>query len=258
MISWSVLLALAGVLLGSAASKTVAAARGTLSWPEGPVFLWWPVPVRAVIALEVAVALAVAFLPSTVLAGVVVAAAYGLLVLAAATLRGRSCACFGLTGGKIGWQHVAANASASAAALVAGVVIGSSSAPSPPARLVAVALAGLAVTGAALLAARRHVAAQSSEEERCLARAQEVLVLTMEECPACRALRLLLDGAGRRVRWHIVVGDDPMGALAEDRYPCAVALDADGEPTCPPRWGLADAQRLAESFLELDLRRIRS
>lgn len=258
MTAWYLLLGLAGVLVGSAAAKTVAAARGTLSWPKGPVLLWWEVPARAAIGLEIVAALVASMLPSALLAGALLAVSYGLLTVAAVTLRGRSCACFGAVGGRIGWLHVAVNAFAAGSAAVLGVL--AAAGPPPPlwARPLAVAVVALAVTGWSVIAMRRHETTQSAQDDACLGDARSVLVLTMEGCPACRALRMVLEGSGSRaIRWHLVTDEDePIARLAEGQYPCAVALDVGGEPTCPPRWGLADAKRLVDTFVDHDLRRV--
>ncbi|KXK59278.1 hypothetical protein AWW66_25110 [Micromonospora rosaria] len=260
MIGWYLLLLLAGVLAGSGLAKGIAAARGELQWPEGAVLLRWSIPASVVIGLEATAALLAALLPIGWLTGVLITGGYALLVVAAVTLRGRECACFGLRGSKITAWHVAVNVVATLAAALSTAILGVSAPAGPalPARLAVVMIVGALVAGAAHLLARLHATAQIRQSATCLGQAHTVLVLTMPGCPACEALRVLLESTGpSALRWReVATRDDPHADLADGRYPCAVALDIHGQPTCPPRWGVADIKQLVNAFVELDLRRV--
>ncbi len=255
---WYPLLVPAGVLLGSAAAKLIASLRGELSWPRGPVLLWWAIPAWVVITLEATAALTGALLPAPWLLGSLLAMAYGLLTVGAVTMRGRSCACFGVTGRKIGGGHIAANAGVAVISLTLGLLPQSASQPGVWTRLAIVALVGLAVAGGSFVAMLRRAATGASKDAACVRDADSILILTMQGCPACSALHMLLDGvSGQAIRWHMVSGqEDPYAVLADGQYPCAVPLDAGDTPTCSPRWGLSDIKRLVDTFLDRDLVRV--
>lgn len=251
------LLLLAGILLGSALSKGLALRRGTLDWPEGPVFLWWPVPPRVAIGLELSAAVVAAGLPWPAASGALVAGAYAILLVAAVTLYGRACACFGSAGGRVGWSHVAANGIGAVSAVVLGVAATSEEIPPWSVRTSIVAAVALLVGALSFIRTHLQLSSRADTDEICLADARSIRIVTVEGCPACRALRMLLETTNSRaITWHMVGHTDQDGESREDdRYPCAIALDGAGEPTCPPRTGLADAKQLVDAFLEMDLQR---
>jgi hypothetical protein len=257
--SWLVLLALAGILLGSAGAKTLALTRGTLDWPAGPVLSRWSIPAPLVIALEVATAGVSALVPwAWPLAGLV-AAAYGILALVAVRLRGRSCACFGASSGPVGSRHIALNLVAAAIALVLAASAGGAS-PPLEVRVLTVVLIGALVATWSVTGrpgrGGRPAADRTAGDLDCLATARSIVILTVEGCAACRSLHVLLDGTGTAVRWRTVNDPaEPYARLAGGQYPCALAVDATGMLACPPQWGLRGIQRLVHRFLTVDLQR---
>jgi hypothetical protein len=257
MIAWLLLCVLSGVLLGSAIMKTVAAARGTLSWPSGPVLLGWRLPAALVICFEAGVAAVSALLPTAWSVGLLTAASYALLAGAAATLRGRSCSCFGPSSGPVRLRHIVANMLAAVGGLIAAAATVT---PPPPVfiRAAVIALVAVGIAATAMLSARHRRRRLAEQQSVCLADAHSVLVLTIEGCPACDALKILLGGStGPAVRWHQITDrDDPHAALADGQFPCALAVDTADQLACPPRWGLEDINRMVRAFLDLELDRL--
>lgn len=242
-----VLCVLGGFLLATAVLKIVSHARGRLAWPDGPNLLRIHIPLRVAIVAEVSAG-AAPLLDHQRLAALLVFGAYAAITVGAWTLRGRDCACFGIDGLRVGRWHVAACAAATAAA-AAIMVAAPQQGPMPALWIstVVVAVVGLAGGAAAL---RRRVEVSGGG---CLDRAVRLQILTLPDCGACAGLKLLYRAsAGRDVIWWEVGSDDLPPTLAavsrEVQYPCAVAVDVDGQPTCPPREGLPQCQQIIDTF----------
>ncbi|RDI64795.1 hypothetical protein [Nocardia pseudobrasiliensis] len=267
------LVALAAVLLGAAAAKTFAAWRGRLTWPD-PTLAGVPIPSGVVIVVEAVAAGSVVAVPAPRSAAAVLAVAYAVLSFAAIRLRGRTCACFGVSSSVVGPGHIAGTAAACLAACVIAVAAPGWGLPVGVRAATLVVIAAAAVIGPVIRNSRRTARARAAEaaavDPARLVSATGIVVLTQAECPRCAALHVLLDGmiddrliqfidhdADADLPEHIVSGRhswaDYVAAhreLARDAFPCAVAVDPAGRPVGRPRWGILHITRLVETYLQ--------
>lgn len=241
---------LAAVLLAAAAVKLVTSRRGGLSWPQGPNFLKLHVPLPAVLVGEVLAGTAPLWVERLLLSGLVLGVAFALITLAALTLQGRECACFGIPGMRVGTLHVAGCAAAAVAGLGVAVL---DPAPVAPATRALLLLVTTSVASAALLlggrVARRQVEVSAGA---CLRTAVRVEILTSATCTACAGLKLLYAGGPPHpaVRWsELGPGDEhPRVDRRDLQFPCALAYDEADTLTCPPQQGLAECHTLLQQF----------
>ncbi|GAA4902698.1 hypothetical protein LX16_0193 [Stackebrandtia albiflava] len=252
MIGWIVMSAAAAVLAAAAILKAVDAAANRLEWPTGPVLLRWRIPVGLAVTGEVLAAVAVVVAPGRWTAAAVLAGAYGVLALAAHTLRGSQCACFGALGGRVTTWHVAADVAVIPVVAAAAALAGPAPAIPLRAGMVAVITAAVAGTVTVLSRRRRRIVRDSTSD--CLRHAHHVRVLTLKGCSGCEALLTLRGGRGGAVVWHQVTGDDdPYARDADGQFPCAIVVDDEGRALCPPVWGLADIDDLLDRQTALAL-----
>lgn len=175
----------AGVLVGTAAAKSWAAARMRLAWPQGANFLNLHLSSGFVVAVEILAAAAALALPSARLACLILACVYAAFVIGASTLRGQECGCFGVGGMKVGRLHVCGCALA-AAALTSAAVLGDAVASPLPARLASAATVALVIMLATAAWNRR-----STQVQVPIAEYDRLLVVLSPTCTACSALKIM-------------------------------------------------------------------
>lgn len=222
-----------------------------LSWPYDSGPLRAPHGPRLVGAAECATAVALMLLPGWP-AAAIATAAYAALSLAAARLRGRRCACFGVARlAAVNGMHIAATAGGSllgAVLLVAALLAAPE--PRPLLRVPVAAVCAALVLFAVLKTDRR--AASATPTAGCDRRLDSVRLYVNETCPACRSIQQLLSTmeGPRRAAVTVTVlakGEELPEPLAELGVPCAVG-EADGEQVCGPALGVGPVKALIDQI----------
>lgn len=239
----------AGPLAVAGAAKLITPPQ-KLSWPirSGP--LAPPVGPRLVGAGELAATAAVVLLPVRWAAAVALLA-YAALTLVAVRSRGQKCACFGLARlAAVGRLHIGANV---AAAVLAAVVLTVSSAGARPLPRGAATAAVAATTLVVLLSVDRRRAAAQEAVPVCAEQVSAVRLYVADDCPSCRSLKhLLAAGEPERLAATTLVTvareAELPGVLHGLGVPCAVGLDAAGEPVCTPVSGIGAVKGLVDSI----------
>jgi hypothetical protein len=240
--------ALAGPLAVSGIAKTVTPAE-ELDWPVDSGPLAAPDGAKLVGAAELAAAAVTLVAPGRI-AALAPTCAYAALTVAAHRMKGAKCACFGAARlAAIGRTHIGANA---AAALVAASALTAG----PERRFLlraGTAVLSSAVTYGVVRALDRRAEQNAEAAARtCQERVSSVRLYVSEDCPACRSLKHLLrfmEPARRdAVSTTVVTGEDELPQeLAELGVPCALGLDARGEPVCAPVAGIGGVKALIDS-----------
>jgi hypothetical protein len=236
---------LAGALLiGGVAKLFTPLAR--IPWPVNSGILRLPLGPRLAGGVELA-ALMLIWLGSASLAAGVAAVGYAVLTAAGWLLRGQRCGCFGpirLT--VIGPAHLVLNAVGMC--LSAGLLGLSLTLPTEPRsslaqRAAAIAIAsGLVYVG--LWLSGRLRASKERQAEPCRDMIGSVHLYVSQDCPACRALEILLAGMETDRRAKVTVSrvgrhTSLPRTLAHLGVPCAVPLSPASKQVCTPVSGLA-------------------
>lgn len=240
---------LVAVLAVSALGKVSAWVRDEDPWPEGANFLWLHVPLWLVVAAE-AVVTAMYLAPTHVdpaLSGMALGLIFLGFAVAAYTLKGRRCACFGARGKPIGWPRITANTAAGLLAF--GTVAAGFPGEDPLERAVLVAVFSAALLSA--FAVRDFVGRKSFEKVSGAEDAELYLVMA-PGCAACKALDRLvrdydLSAAGVQVLDYASERDrEVIQALSPDiGTPAIIAVrggDTVGEPEITTGAGACYAQ----------------
>lgn len=180
---------LVAVLVTSAVGKIRLWRRDEDPWPEGKNFLWLHVPLWGVVLAE-AVVIFLYLVPSYVepaLSGLVLGLIYFGFAVAAYTLKGRKCACFGVQGKPIGWLRIMANTAA-------GLLAFSTVTVSFPAGSIFDRVVQVAVLSSVLLAAFAvHDAVRRKKfEEAIISNDTDLYLIMAPGCAACDALKRLV------------------------------------------------------------------
>jgi hypothetical protein len=242
------LLFLAGPLLAGGLTK-VLTSPAKVSWPVSSGILGLPLGPRLAGGAELA-ALMVIWLGSARLAAGVAAVGYAVLTGAGWWLRGRRCGCFGPTRlAVIGPAHVVLNAVGLclSAGLLGLSLIVPTTRPALVQRGVAIAIAGGLIYVGLWLSGRLRTG-KDKRATPCRAVIGSVHLYVSANCPACRALEILLAGLETDRRATVSVswleGQTSLpSTLAHLGVPCAVPLSPTGRQVCPPVSGLAAAMR---------------
>lgn len=244
-----VIAALAGPLLIAGAAKLFTPPR-KLDWPFKSGVLRPPWGPRLTGATETTAAVAIVAAPGR-LAALIALLAYLALTVVAYALRGERCACFGLARlASVGRVHIGANAIAALAAVVALVA-------GPGSELIVRAAAGVGAAvvtlATALILDRRREQVRDTGAAPCGQQVTAVRLYVTDGCPSCRSLKQLLETvepARREAVTTTVVerGEKLPGPLSELGVPCALGVDASGEPVCSPAEGIGAVKALIDGI----------
>jgi hypothetical protein len=248
--SWPdvVVAGLAGPLAVAGLAKLVTPPQ-KLKWPIKAGALRPPHGPRLAGLTEVAAAVAIVLLPGR-MAAVVALAVYALLTAAAYAMRGQECACFGVARlAAVGRLHIGVNAGA---ALVAAVVALTSPPGTQPALRAGIFLLAAGVTFGAVLVASRRRDAQDAVPS-CGEQVSAVRLYVSDNCPACSSLKQLLaamEPARRDAITTIVVDlKEPLPeSVSGLGVPCAMGLNAAGEPICSPVSGIGAVKAFVDTI----------
>jgi len=241
--------ALAGPLAVAGGAKLVTAPN-RLSWPFRIGLLRAPYGPRLVGSAELAAALAIVVLPGRA-AMLVALAAYAVLTVVAFAMKGQKCACFGVARlANVGRLHVGANAAATVLATV--LVVAGPTETSVLGGSAVGLLAALTTLVAVLLVDRRRRDAQEAVPP-CEERVSGVLLYVSGNCPACRSLKQVLVSMepARRdaIRTTVIDSDKELPeSLSGLGVPCAIPLDAAGQPICAPASGIGGVKALINTI----------
>jgi len=241
--------ALAGPLAVAGGAKLVTAPN-RLSWPFRIGLLRAPYGPRLVGSAELAAALAIVVLPGRA-AMLVALAAYAVLTVVAFAMKGQKCACFGVARlANVGRLHVGANAAATVLATV--LVVAGPTETSVLGGSAVGLLAALTTLVAVLLVDRRRRDAQEAVPP-CEERVSGVLLYVSGHCPACRSLMQVLGSMepARRdaIRTTVIDSDKELPeSLSGLGVPCAIPLDAAGQPICAPASGIGGVKALINTI----------
>ena len=236
------------LMIGGLAKLMTPLAR--IPWPVRTGLLRPPLGPRVVGGGELA-ALMFIWLGSQGIASGVAAGSYAALTAVGWRLRGRPCGCFGpirLT--VIGPTHVVLNATGmclSAGLLVLSLTLAAQPRPALVQRAVAIAIAGVLVYVGLWLSGRLRTGKQEKIQP-CPDVIGSVHLYVSQDCPACRALEILLAGMETDRRAMVTVFEVGVqtglpSRLAHLGMPCAVPLSPTGQEVCIPVSGLATVMR---------------
>ena len=236
------------LLIGGLAKLFTPLAR--IPWPVNSGILRLPLGPRLAGGTELS-ALMLIWLGSASLAAGVAAVGYAVLTGAGWRLRGQRCGCFGpmrLT--VIGPAHLVLNAVGmclSVGLLGLSLTLPTQPRPSLAQRAVAIAIAGGLVYVGLWLSGRLQTG-KERQTEPCRDVIGGVHLYVSQDCPACRALEILLAGMETDRRGKVTVfrvgGQTSLpNTLAHLGVPCAVPLSPTGQQVCTPVAGLAAAMR---------------
>ncbi|MEU6023012.1 hypothetical protein [Micromonospora sp. NPDC047134] len=242
--------ALAGPLVVAGLAKLLAA-PAALQWPIGGGPLRAPHGPRLVGAAECAV-VAVAVAAPGRAAALLVMITYAGLAAVAHVLRGQRCACFGLARlASVSRAHVGANALAAVCALAAVTF----AAPQGHAglRATVAVVTALATFGVLRLTDSRR-SGVTEEGAACTEQITAVHLYLGDTCPSCRSLKELLaamEPARREaVSSTVLTREDNLpDMMAGLGVPCAVGLNAAGDPVCRPVDGIGPVKALVDSIV---------
>ncbi|GCB49300.1 hypothetical protein SNL152K_6634 [Streptomyces sp. NL15-2K] len=240
--------ALAGPLAVSGIAKAVTPAED-LDWPVDSGPLSAPDGAKIVGAAELATAAVTLVAPGR-LAALAPMGAYAVLTVAAHRMKGAKCACFGSARlAAIGRTHVGANAVAS---LVAAAALAAAPERRRLVRAGTAVLSSAVTYGVVRTLDRRAGKNSAAAAQACQDPVSSVRLYVSDDCPACRSLKHLLrfmESARRdAVSTTVVSGEDELPPeLADLGVPCALGLDARGEPVCAPVSGIGGVKALIDS-----------
>lgn len=240
---------LAGPLLISGLAKLFTP-PARIPWPVNSGMLRLPLGPRLVGGTELA-ALMLIWLGSASLAVGVAAISYAMLTGVGWRLRGQRCGCFGpVRLAVIGPAHLVLNAVGMC--LSAGLLGLSLTLPTPPRPSLAQRAAAIAIVGGlfyvGLWLSGRLRTGKERQAEPCREVIGSVHLYVSQDCPACRAVEILLAGMETDRRGKVTVSrvgkqTSLPSTLAHLGVPCAVPLSPTGQQVCTPVSGLAAAMR---------------
>lgn len=236
------------LLIGGLAKLFTPLAR--IPWPLNSGILRLPLGPRLAGGTELAAVMLI-WLGSLSLAAGVAAVGYAVLTGAGWRLRGQRCGCFGsrrLT--VIGPTHLVLNAIGmclSAALLGLSLTLPAEPRPSLAQRAAAIVIAGGLVYVGLWLSGRLRIG-KERQAELCRDVIGSVHLYVSQDCPACRALEILLAGMETDRRAKVTVSrvggrTSLPNTLTHLGVPCAVPLSPVGRQVCTPVAGLAAAMR---------------
>ena len=238
----------APLLIGGVAKLSTPLAR--IPWPVHSGILRLPLGPRLAGGAELAAVMLI-WLGSASLAAGVAAVSYAVLTGTGWRLRGQRCGCFGpmrLT--VIGPTHLVLNAIGlclSAGLLGLSLTLLTEPRPALAQRASLIVIAGGLVYVGLWLSGRLRTN-KERQAEPCRAVIGSVHLYVSQDCPACRALEILLAGMETDRRDKVTVsrvgGQTSLpNTLAHLGVPCAVPLSPAGQQVCTPVAGLAAAMR---------------
>jgi hypothetical protein len=174
---------------------------------------------------------------------------YAALTGVAWSMRGRKCACFGVTRlASIGRTHIRANALAALVAAAGAVLAGAT--PTTASRALAAGVGVVGTIGLLLVVDLR--ARRVAEPARCDESIFGVQVYVTDDCPSCRSLKQLLTTMEPARQTAVAMtllrrGDELPDGWSGLGVPSAVGLDASGTPVCAPVDGIGAVKNLIDT-----------
>ncbi len=240
---------LAGPLLISGVAKLFTP-LARIPWPVNSGSRSMPLGPRLAGGTELA-GLMLIWLGSASLAAGVASFGYAVLTRVGWRLRGQRCGCFGPTRlAVIGPAHLVLNSVGmclSAALLGLSLTLPTQPRPALAQRAAAIAIAGGLVYVGLWLSDRLQTGTERLTEP-CRDVIGSVHLYVSQDCPACRAVEVLLAGMETDRRGKVIVfrvgrQTGPPSELAHLGMPCVVPLSPTGQQVCTPVSGLAAVMR---------------
>lgn len=243
--------AAAVILLGTAIAKSTAQAQKRLNWPKEPNFLRWHLPLWLVVLAEVAMALFFLASPHPSVTGIVLGFTYMGITLGAWTLKGKDCACFGMSSTPVGKMHIGGCLFMAVLCFLSAIIITSWDV-SIKIRILALVI-GTATFVLGLEGYRRNKATNQATN---LERAKKLLVVTSPTCTACASLKLLENGTRSKhneaVAWLEMGGTEPSEKAAEldhvDKFPAVVVIGEQEHQVLNIVYGVAECRQILTEF----------